>query len=395
MRQSSQTTIEPPKELTTIREFLESSVHTPPSVIAVPSPGSGSGLSAMSVGGPPGVDLIGQVQNLRSGMMSPSSVSMSVDEQFRALTQTIQSPIGKIGKPGITPSPPTFQPVSSSLIGGGALEGLGGISAGYGSSAYSDFQNNTVKDLFQRSINPNAGVSPTSASLPGSLGGVPVPGLPLDPKVSGFNMPNTFNPLGNPIGLNSGRSQLQAAPPLGLGSNIPAFDLRQTQQQQDQESDIVRKRIDSLFKELFDQTITEDRFVNLVKQMKQDPGQQKEFKMLMRTLIQEFRNYSSFPTVHVERIAKVWGKILSEEILDGADQVSAQFLRQFLQRVCEALQNGMKGDDKLLLFGEAALQRFILGKPNGAQMLKKKQIYHAFCERIVDGKSLHSFRDKI
>ena len=90
----------------------------------------------------------------------------------------------------------------------------------------------------------------------------------------------------------------------------------------------------------------------------------------------------------MERIAKVWGKILSEEILDGPDQTLVQFLRQFLSCVCEALKNGIKGDDKLLLFGETALQRFILGKTNGAQMLKKKPIYASFCDRVVEGKKL-------
>jgi hypothetical protein len=76
----------------------------------------------------------------------------------------------------------------------GNFEGLGGISPGvFQSPNYSDFQTNAVKDLFQRSaLGSSSGISPTSSSLPGSIGGVPVtgiPGLSLDPKVSGFNMP--------------------------------------------------------------------------------------------------------------------------------------------------------------------------------------------------------------
>merc|ERR1719284_1530302 len=104
--------------------------------------------------------------------------------------------------------------------------------------------------------------------------------------------------------------------------------------------------------------------------------------MLMKTLLSEFRNYSTFPNLQVERIAKVWGKILCEDILDGTDQ----FLSHFLKRVIDALQQGMQGEERLSLFGETALQRFILGKPEleARKMLKSKPIYHDFCKRIVD-----------
>ena len=150
----------------------------------------------------------------------------------------------------------------------------------------------------------------------------------------------------------------------------------------EQDQEMTRKCIDSLFKELFDETINEDQFVHNVKLMKTS-NRQKEFRMLMKTLLSEFRNYSTFPNLQVERIAKVWGKILCEDILDGTDQ----FLSHFLKRVIDALQQGMQGEERLSLFGETALQRFILGKPEleARKMLKSKPIYHDFCKRIVDG----------
>ena len=64
----------------------------------------------------------------------------------------------------------------------------------------------------------------------------------------------------------------------------------------------------------------------------------------MWTLLQEYKNYSGFPTVHVERIAKVWGKILGEEILDSPDQKTQNFLKEFLKRVIDSLKSGLKVD---------------------------------------------------
>ena len=61
---------------------------------------------------------------------------------------------------------------------------------------------------------------------------------------------------------------------------------------------MTRKCIDSLFKELFDETINEDQFVHNVKLMKTS-NRQKEFRMLMKTLLSEFRNYSTFPNLQV------------------------------------------------------------------------------------------------
>ena len=88
------------------------------------------------------------------------------------------------------------------------------------------------------------------------------------------------NPFGNPGGI--------VQPP-----DTHRLAGQQIGGQQDHESDLIRKRIDSLFKELFENTITEDHFVSLVKQMKMDSGQQKDFKLLIRMLITEFRNYST------------------------------------------------------------------------------------------------------
>ena len=77
-------------------------------------------------------------------------------------------------------------------------------------------------------------------------------------------MPNSFNTIG--------RGQLQSAASLGQLGQMGQFDpMRQpTPQQHVEEQDVVRQRIDSLFKDLFDKTISEDHFVQLVKNMKRD-----------------------------------------------------------------------------------------------------------------------------
>ena len=136
MLQQNRNLAEQPKELVTIREFLDSCV------------GKGPNAVGASVA-PPGVpDLLGQA--MRPGMISPSIYD-------------IASPLSKPGGvlsgkgPGITPSPPTFQPTSL----GGALEGLGGINpGGYGAASHPDFSNSAVRDLFIRSTpgSHNAGV---------------------------------------------------------------------------------------------------------------------------------------------------------------------------------------------------------------------------------------------
>ena len=140
----------------------------------------------------------------------------------------------------------------------------------------------------------------------------------------------------------------------------------------------VRNYFDKLPLPEFSGKITEEYLVGQIQQMKTNPNQQKEFKMILSQLIKEFRHYSQFPTDKVECIAKVWGKILSDEILDDARD-----LKQFLDHVYHALKEGLKGNDKMLLFGETALQIFILKSSNAQEMLAKKAIYQQFCARVV------------
>ena len=128
---------------------------------------------------------------------------------------------------GITPSPPTLQTAlnQSGLGNFGNLEGLGGVNPSL--PAYQDFQNNAVKELFSRG-GALSGVSPTGAGLP-KIGGVP--GLPLDPQVPGFSMPNNF-PSG---GLLSNLSRGQQGIMPGLRAQFENVHPQAPSMEQDQD----------------------------------------------------------------------------------------------------------------------------------------------------------------
>ena len=124
--------------------------------------------------------------------------------------------------------------------------------------------------------------------------------------------------------------------------------------------------------ELFEKSITPEKFVDQVKRMKQNPGQQKEFKFVLENLVQEFKHLHKFPADPLEITAHVWGKVLAEELLE-----ETTYCEKFLKKVLEALQQGMSstagpGYEKMFVFGETVLQQFILKDP---RVLKKKTIY--------------------
>jgi len=220
-----------------------------------------------------------------------------------------------------------------------------------------------------------SGVSPSS--VPGLSF---IQGLPQD--ASGLMTPASFGAIpgipkpntNNPIGFNFQPTQSVGGPsltnPMQRPMPMPEEDV--------EVMDPLMRSVDNLYRELFSGKITEEYLVAQIQQMKTNPNQQKEFKMILSQLIKEFRHYSQFPTDKVECIAKVWGKILSDEILDDARD-----LKQFLDHVYHALKEGLKGNDKMLLFGETALQIFILKSSNAQEMLAKKAIYQQFCSRVV------------
>lgn len=221
---------------------------------------------------------------------------------------------------------------------------------------------------------PNvSGVSPSS--VPGLSF---IQGLPQDP--TGLMTPASFGALPGmpkPPVSNAGFN-FQQAPNLGQPLANPMQRPMQMPEEEAEVMDPLMRSVDNLYRELFSGKITEEYLVGQIQQMKTNPNQQKEFKMILSQLIKEFRHYSQFPTDKVECIAKVWGKILSDEILDDARD-----LKQFLDHVYHALKEGLKGNDKMLLFGETALQIFILKSSNAQEMLAKKAIYQQFCARVV------------
>ena len=299
---------------------------------------------------------------LRPMMTHPVNQSPSVPSSI---------PSGMISSPNIPPGHDLrtdFAGLSISPNLPSTLPSHGDGLPSYNSSQISDFSRFSHISTSQ----PNA-ISPTVS------GPTTVPGLP-NFSHSGQTLPF----------LHSGSEQSRsgAGPPAGFGgmnppsipglnpSFNPTFNVFN-----DQRADAYRDHIDALFKDLFDKTITPDKFVEQVKRMKSNPNQQKEFKFVLDNLNQEFKHLHKFPAEPLEITAHVWGKILAEELLEDTS-----YLDKFLKKVLEALETGMRnaaGYEKMFVFGETVLQQFILLNKD-PRILSRKNSYQIFCNRMVN-----------